>query len=120
MAKDETVISDLGVIRVVTRGHIDTVRLAHNNFKAFWVVCKQGRPSDVKVNSKFIFFDDAQIDSVILTYLKWKREHMPNFKMPNHLGMTKSGKVHPWRARVKKIEKQFEMFDGDEQPGEQP
>lgn len=91
--------TDLGIIKVTTRGKVDTIRLTHNDLKVAVVDCQELSRLRVSINAKFFEFDEQQWKEVFDVYVKWKRKVMPGFKLPNFSGRASGGRRHPWRMR---------------------
>lgn len=96
------IITDLGLIKVHSRGLRDVVYLTHNEKKAFTITCFESEPSKFQVAREFYANDQHQWEEVFAAYIKWKRATHPNFRLPNHSGRTKTGEQHPWRKQLKK------------------
>ncbi|MDB6112676.1 MAG: hypothetical protein JWR69_4426 [Pedosphaera sp.] len=94
------VTTDLDFIRVVSQGARDEVYLRHNNLKAFTVECRPPKPTKILPNKEFVIYDEVEWEKTVLSYMRWKRTKLPDFKMPNHSGRTKDGHQHPWRRHV--------------------
>lgn len=92
--------TDLGLIRVESRGLRDVVFLTHNNVRAFTITCYETEASTFAVDKKFYEYDQAQWDEVFKAYVAWKRKMHPSFRLPNYSGRTKSGATHPFRRML--------------------
>lgn len=102
ITKLPVVTTDLGLIKVHSRGLRDVVYLAHNNAKAFTITCYESEPSTFQVSKEFYSNDQHQWEQVFAVYVRWKRTQHPGFKLPNHSGRTKTGDPHPWRGKINK------------------
>lgn len=98
---DNVVITDLGIIKVESKGKRDVIILAHNNLRACTVTCNEGLDVRIKLSNKFVQYADIPLREVFVAYVRWKRATHPAFKLPNHSGQTKDGHMHPFRRRFK-------------------
>lgn len=92
--------TDLGIIRVESRGLRDTVYLTHNNLKAFALNCFDTGPSELQISDHFRQCSNSQWREVLMVYLNWKRISFPGFRLEPGTGRKKDGSTHPWRTQI--------------------
>lgn len=97
---DNVVVTDLGIIKVESKGNRDVIILAHNNLRACTVTCYPKRQARIAFTEEFLQYPDVPLREVFVTYVHWKRQADAAFKLKNHSGQTKDGHTHPWRNRV--------------------